>query len=66
MAFREAGKNGDNLPAMSRYWSKMLKSLRSVVGPDSGSENVIVQSIAALDLATWQIPERSQRPEVND
>jgi hypothetical protein len=60
-AFREVGENGDNIPEMFPYWRKMLESLRSIVGPDSGSENVIIQSIAALSLATWQIPERGKQ-----
>jgi hypothetical protein len=60
-AFREVGEDGDNVPAMFPYWSKMLESLRSIVGPDSGSDNVIVQSVAALSLATWQIPEQGNR-----
>ena len=60
-AFREVGENGDNVPAMLPYWRNMLESLRSIVGPDSGSGNVIVQSIAALSLATWQIPEQGDR-----
>jgi hypothetical protein len=38
-----------------------VESLRVIVGPDSGSEHVIVQSIAALNLATWQIIERGKR-----
>jgi hypothetical protein len=61
-AFRSVGENGDNIPAIYPYWSKMLQSLRLVVGPDSGSEHIIVQSIAALNLATWQIPERGKQP----
>jgi hypothetical protein len=61
-ALREVGENGDNIPAMLPYWLKMLESLRSIVGPDSGSENVIVQSIAALSLARWQIPEQGKQP----
>lgn len=60
-AFREAGEHGDDISAMFPHWRTMLESLTSFVGPDSGSENVIVQSIAALSLATWQIPEQGNR-----
>lgn len=60
-AFRGVGESGDNLPAMFPHWEKTLKSLRVKVGPDSGSEHVIVQSIAALNLAQWQIIERGKR-----
>ena len=60
-AFRGVGENGDNISALYPYWRKMSESLRVIVGPDSGSEHVVVQSVAALNLATWQIPERANR-----
>jgi hypothetical protein len=60
-ASRTVGENGSDIPAIFPHWLKMSESLRLVVGPDSESEHMIVGSIAALNLATWQIPERAKR-----
>jgi hypothetical protein len=52
--------DGNSL-AKARHSSKMLESMRAIVGPEAGSENVIVQSTSALDLARWHFGERNKR-----